>query len=1130
MRRIPLGDVRKAVPECGRRPRILCDNPRMSDREEWERIEPLLDQAFELEGAELIRFLDEVGREDPRVRRKLEQYLGATEHGTVLVDLPLHRVAGSLVDRLELDRLDATLAPGRTLGSFRIVAELGEGGMGRVYLAEREGGEPGERVALKVLNRSHADRDEMQQRFERERQILANLDHPGIARVLDAGVTSDGRPYFALEYVEGRNLLDYCVQRGLALEARVRLFVRVCEAVHYAHQRGVVHRDLKPSNLLVAESAGAEPRVCVLDFGIARREKTHEITLTGQIMGTPGYMSPEQARGRTALVDHRADVFSLGVILYELIGGRKPFDGKTPADVLLSLVDDDPLPLAGREISVPQGLERVVLRCLAKDPADRYDDVALLAADLERSLTGKAPLLGRSPGEWRWRDLGRRFGGAMVVAGLALVALVALGIAAWQQVRTERMVARRAAAYHQRGEELVAELTELRRAPRAAGETRHETYVDAAEELSRAATYEQGAVAAAAHQAAGLMWQELAEPERARRQLELALAGSERRDRAVAALDAALLELQVLELALGTVEHVAAEYPGGFDAGPARDASNDGALGVGDGLLLAALSERPGDGAGLAEAVRAYRLEGERSPGDPRPLERLCVVNILRGSRDAADAGNTNGTGPCIESVSLAPRRWQPRALVAIEQALRGLSLPQPARGLALAAAADASAEAVAAAPGSVLAHRARAALQLLAASHAERGAQARVESAVGSLQTAVAAAQAASAIVSAPSDEPRLQELQELQERLGRARLAAARLASGAEARSAAELAVEALRSAGLSPAAPHRALAVAEACALRAEQELGRGPAARDWAQEGLVALEQAERNGVDPVVVHLARVELWTLAGRQDQLAGIDPVDAEAAAALARGILDRDAGVERARVLLARAELVRARHSIALAMDAGPSIAIAREALAQVSAAADTGGVVRAELIEVTLLAGGATVSSGLAREAESLASAPGAAVAARLAPARVALAAAVRGVAQTRRLEQAETVLRQVLAAHPHDAEALFLMAAAHLERALGAATAPGASVEIWRGIDAAERARLERPAWAEPELLLARLHGALAEHKSGAERREALRQAEASERRAAALNPLLAARELPYARSGSRSTSSSDADA
>jgi hypothetical protein len=1119
--------VLAAVP----RPRILCDNPRMSDREDWERIEPLLDQAFELEGAELIRFLDDVGRDDPLIRRKLEQYLGATEHGTVLVDLPLHRVAGGLVDRLELDRLDATLAPGRTLGSFRIVAELGEGGMGRVYLAEREGGEPGERVALKVLNRSHADRDEMQQRFERERQILANLDHPGIARVLDAGVTSDGRPYFALEYVEGRNILQYCVERGLDLEARVRLLVRVCEAVHYAHQRGVVHRDLKPSNLLVAESAGAEPRVCVLDFGIARREKTHEITLTGQIMGTPGYMSPEQARGRTALVDHRADVFSLGVILYELIGGRKPFDGKTPADVLLSLVDDDPLPLAGREIAVPQGLERVVLRCLAKDPADRYDDVALLAADLERSLTGKAPLLGRSPGAWRWRDLGRRFGGALVVAGLALVALVALGIAWWQQVRTERMVAGRAAAYHQRGEELLAELTELRRAPRAPGESRLETletYVDAAEELSRAALYERGAVAAAAHQAAGLVWQELAEPERARRQLELALAGSERRGRAVAALDAALLDLQVLELVLGTVEHPAAEHLGGFDARPARNASHDGDLVLGDGLLLAASSERPGDAAALGEAIRAYRLAGERLPGDLRPLERLCVVHILQVLSDAADPGDTNGTGPCVESVSIAPRRWQPRVLAAIEQAQRGLSLPQPARGLALAAAADASAEAVAAAPGSVLAHRARAALQLLAAGHAERGAQARVESAVGSLQTAIAAAQAASAIVSAPSDEPRVQGLQE---RLGRARLAAARLASGAEARSAAELAVEALRRAGISPAAPHRALAVAEACALRAEQELGRGPAARDWVQEGLVALEQAERDGVDPVVVHLARVELWILAARQDQLAGIDPVDASAAAALARGILDRDPGAERARVLLARAELVRARHSIDLARDAGPSLAIAGEALAQASALADAGGVVRAELIEVTLLASPeATVSSGLARDAESLAAAPGAAVAARIAPARVAIAAAVRGVERARRLGQAESVLRQVLAAHPHDPETLFLVAAVHLERALGAGTAPGASVEIWRGIDAAERARLERPAWAEPELLLARLHGALAEHKSGAERREALRQAEASERRAAALNPLLAARELPYARSGSRSTSTSDADA
>ena len=410
-----------------------------------DRAKQIFLDALERAAEERPAYVEEACGDDEGVRRRVLELLEAHRC--------MEEVGVQTPAPASLAPAAGELRPGVAVGPYRLLREIGEGGFGVVWLAEQE--EPlRRRVALKVLKQEVASR-EVGARFEAERQVLALMDHPSIARIYDAGTTPAGRPYMAMELVEGRPITEYCRHRDLELEERLQLFVTVCQAVQHAHQKGIVHRDIKPPNVLVAEVGGA-PLPKVIDFGIAKaieRRLTEESLRTrdGVLLGTPVYMSPEQI-GTGVDVDTRADVYSLGALLYELLCGAPPFDveelrGADLAEVLRVVREEVPVRPSTRLLAAARraegwtrrftrGLGRevrgdldwITMRCLEKDRERRYESAAVLANEVLRYLRAFPVMAGPPDLLYRVSRFTRRHR-ALVFAGFLLVLAVGGGAA-----------------------------------------------------------------------------------------------------------------------------------------------------------------------------------------------------------------------------------------------------------------------------------------------------------------------------------------------------------------------------------------------------------------------------------------------------------------------------------------------------------------------------------------------------------------------------------------------------------------------------------------------------------------------------------------------------------------------------
>ncbi|MGB8510503.1 MAG: serine/threonine-protein kinase [Pyrinomonadaceae bacterium] len=411
--------------------------------EEWQKVEELLNTALGLPDPERRKFLDETCADSPGLRREVESLLVCEEKADGFLDAPAIAFSADFFDGA--DGLEERA--GQIVGHYRIKREIGRGGMGAVFLAERSDGEFRQEVALKVVRRSFADA-ELARRFRRERQILASLNHPNIARLLDGGVSADGEPFFAMEYVEGVRIDDYCAARNLSTEARLKLFVAVCRGVSYAHQNLVVHRDIKPSNILV--SADGTPKL--LDFGIAKlldADHAEEHTQTDLRAFTPDYASPEQLSG--GRVTTASDVYSLGVLLQSVLGGSHSLSSnmrhatpggwrsettgrKTGATNLPTNQEDgNQKPRNNPQRFVSAELSNVVAMARREEPARRYASVAQLAEDVQRYLDGLPTRAQKDSFNYRAGKFIRRHKLAVGAGFLVALSLVAgLALALWQ--------------------------------------------------------------------------------------------------------------------------------------------------------------------------------------------------------------------------------------------------------------------------------------------------------------------------------------------------------------------------------------------------------------------------------------------------------------------------------------------------------------------------------------------------------------------------------------------------------------------------------------------------------------------------------------------------------------------------
>jgi serine/threonine protein kinase len=445
----------------------------------------LFSAALELPAGQRDAYLNNACADDPALRLRVEALLQVHDEAIPFLENPVpgpqESMAGAKVSGATAGLSSSPAEKtGDHIGRYKLLQQIGEGGCGVVYMAEQE--EPvRRRVAIKVIKLG-MDTKQVIARFEAERQALALMDHPNIAKVLDAGATETGRPYFVMELVRGIKITDYCDQENLSTAHRLQLFIQVCQAIQHAHQKGVIHRDIKPSNILVADHDGV-PVPKVIDFGVAKATTGQRLTdktlftAFEQFIGTPAYMSPEQAKLSGLDVDTRTDIYALGVLLYELLTGKTPLDQKELLaagleEMRRTICEKEPLRPSTRLSTMLEGeltttakhrridppklvhllrgdLDWIVMKALEKDRARRYETANGMAMDVERYLEDE-PVVARPPSNlYRLQKMARRNKLAFAAAAAVLLALVAGLVVSNGFFLREKAARRRAVAAEQ---------------------------------------------------------------------------------------------------------------------------------------------------------------------------------------------------------------------------------------------------------------------------------------------------------------------------------------------------------------------------------------------------------------------------------------------------------------------------------------------------------------------------------------------------------------------------------------------------------------------------------------------------------------------------------------------------------